>query len=196
MFEEGNEKDIFDPTLPAPPKDAALMEEKVKWKRSNAKKLLYEFLLDGTVPTEAKDKDGNVSMSIEDIYSLHEEFAKYRFDMFGGRLKRLRDKITELDGRAEQDLDAFNNYKSNHKPSLFSHKGFIQWQGSTSQELLREDLPTYLENPDSKPKTLWLSRKEYRDEFPLDVFRDKIKQEIRTEKYLRTREARARGDNV
>jgi hypothetical protein len=57
VFEEGNEKDIFDPTLPGPPKDAT----------SNAKKHLYEFLLDGTVPIEAKDKDGNVTISIEDI---------------------------------------------------------------------------------------------------------------------------------
>jgi hypothetical protein len=59
-----------------------------------------------------------------------------------------------------------------------------------------EDLPAYLMNPDSKPKTLWLIRKEYRDEFPLDAFRDKIKEKIRIETYLRSREDRARGENV
>lgn len=194
VFEEGI--DAFDTTLPGPPKENILEEKKVKWKKSKAKRILYDLLMDGTIPMEDKDADGNVTMPIEDIFLLDGEFAKYRFDMFAGRLKRLRDKIKELDNRAAADLLLFNNYKSNHKPSLFSHKGYIQWQGSAAQEWLWDDLPKYLKDPDSKPLRLWLTRPEYRNEFPLDAFRDKIKQEIRTEKYLRTREARARGEKT
>ena len=118
------------------------------------------------------------------------------FDKFEGRLKRLRDKIAELDNRADDDLAAFNNYKKNHKPALFSHKGYTQWQGSMAQELLWDDLDAYLEDDTRKPKDLWMSRPQYRNEFPLGAFRDKIKQEIRTAKYLRTREARGRGEKV
>jgi hypothetical protein len=33
---------------------------------------------------------------------------------------------------------------------------------------------------------LWESRREYFEQFPLDAFRDKIKQEVRTAKYLHT----------
>ena len=80
--------------------------------------------------------------------------------------------------------------------SLLSHKGYIQWQGSTAQELLWDDLDAYLKDPTKKPKDLWLSRDEYKYSFPLEAFRDKIKQEICTEKYLATRRARADGLNV
>jgi hypothetical protein len=90
----------------------------------------------------------------------------------------LRAKIKELDFRADEDLEAFRTYKRNHKPSLFSHKGYVQWQGSTAQELLWDDLDAYQKDSNQKPKDLWMSRKEYCDEFPLDAFRDKIKQEF------------------
>jgi hypothetical protein len=38
------------------------------------------------------------------------------------------------------DQEAFNNFKqAAHPPSLFSHKGYIQWQGSQAQKSLLED---------------------------------------------------------
>ena len=188
VFEEGEGANIFDKDLPGPPEEDLMLENKVKWRKSEAKRILYDFLMDGTAPMEGG--------SLEDIYSLHEEFAKYDFDKFEGRLNRLRDKIKEMDNRADDDLAAFENYKKNHPPALFSHKGYIQWQGSTAQELLWDDLDAYLKDPTKKPKDLWMSRPEYRDDFPLDAFRDKIKQEIRTEKYIRTIRARAHGEKV
>jgi hypothetical protein len=192
IFEEGDERNLFDPSRPAPKQQEQHKgEEKGKWRKSKAKQLLCEFLMDGTVPMKDDGK-----MSIEDIYLLDPEFAKFDFEKFKDRLNRLRAKITELDSRANDDLEAFRNFKKNHKPSLFSHKGYSQWQGSTAQELLWDDLDGYLKDPSMKPKDLWLKRKEYNEEFPLDAFRDKIKQEIRTQKYLRTREARARGEKT
>ncbi|KAG7342240.1 hypothetical protein IV203_007332 [Nitzschia inconspicua] len=191
VTEEGDPSKLFDPSLPGPHQQIIGAAEKEKWRKSKAKRLLYEFLMDGIVPME---DDG--TMSLEDIYAIDPEFSKFDFDKFKGRLNRIRFNIMELDIRANDDLEAFQNFKSNHKPSLFSHKGYIQWQGSTAQELLWDDLDEYLKDPNSKPKDLWLKRKEYHDEFPLDAFRDKIKQEIRTEKYLRTRAARAEGKNA
>jgi hypothetical protein len=196
VHEEGEEAQVFDKSFPGPPEVDHSLEKKLKWRKSRAKQILYGFLMDGTVPAEEKDANGNITMSLEDIYMLDIEFSYYDFDKFHDRLKRLRAKIVELDNRADDDLEAFKNYKKSHEPSLFSHKGYVQWQGSTAQEFLWEDLPAYLKDPNSKPKDLWLSRTEYRDEFPLDAFRDKIKQEIRTDKYIRTRQARSRGENV
>jgi hypothetical protein len=192
VFEEGDKDKLFDPTLPGPEEQSKEKKKKKdNWRKSKAKQILYEMLMDGTVPME-----DDPNMPLEDIYLLDEEFDKFDFSRFEGRLKRLRKKIVENDNRADNDLEAFRNYKASHKPSLFSHKGYIQWQGSTAQELLWDDLDAYLKDPTKKPKDLWMSRKEYRDEFPLDAFRDKIKQEIRTDKYLRTREARARGEKT
>jgi hypothetical protein len=192
VFEEGDTAKLFNPSLPGP-NDQIFQKTKkeAKWRKSKTKKLLYDFLMDGTVPME---EDG--SMMIEDIYALEEEFAEFELDKFKAGLSRLRKKIKELESRADKDLEAFRNYKKNHKPALFSHKGYIQWQGSTAQELLWDDLDAYLKDPTQKPKKLWLSRDEYKYFFPLEAFRDKIKQEIRTEKYIQTRRARDNGQNV
>ena len=187
VLEEGKRDDLFDD--PGPEDDRvkespSFKEPKTKWRNSKAKRLLYSALMEGTVPMED-------TMPMEDIYLICPEFALYSFDKFKDRLQRLRKKINQLDSRAEADLAAFNNYKSNHEPALFSHKGYIQWQGSTAQEFLWDDLEDYLNNPETKPKDLWLSRPEYQKEFPLEAFRDKMKQEIRTAKYLRTLKQRA-----
>ena len=184
VLEEGRKEDLFDDPGPEEEERDADNVKKTKWRNSKAKRLLYHCLLDGTVPMEGG------TMNIEDVYLLYPDFALYSFDKFEGRLERLRKKIKELDSRAEADLAAFNIYKANHKSALFSHKGYIQWQGSTAQELLWDDLDDYMNDPERKPKDLWLSRAEYCDEFPLDAFRDKIKQEIKTEKYLATLWAR------
>jgi hypothetical protein len=197
ITEEGKKEDLFDPPGPDEEEEVDVRgpfrEPKIKWRKSKAKQLLYEAIMDGVVPLEAKDEHGNMTMSIKDIYLVHQEFAFYSFEKFPNRLKALRDKIKELDSRADEDELAFKIYKKNHKPSLFSHKGYIQWQGSSAREYLLDDLDDYLKDPNKKPKDLWLSREEYRNEFPLDAFRDKIKQEIRTTKYLRTLKARQEG---
>lgn len=155
-------------------------EPKTKWKKSAAKRILYNMILDGEVSDEA-DK----SMPLRDIYMLHPEFAKYKYENFSRRLAAMRKKIRELNNRAREDLHAFEVYKSNHQPSLFSHKGYIQWQGSTSQECLWDDMDAG-KHLTMKPMELWKSRKVYRDEFPLDAFRKKLEQEIRTAKYVHT----------
>lgn len=192
VTEEGDAANIFDKLLPGPEDPIfAKPKKQVKWRKSKSKKILYELLMDGIIPLEEDQL-----MPAQDIYLMDPEFANYSFDTFKAGLNRLRKKIAELASRAEEDLEAFRNYMQHHKPSLFSHKGYIQWQGSTAQELLWDDLPKYLEDPTKKPKDLWLSRDEYKYSFPLEAFRDKMKQEIRTEKYLATRRARAEGLKV
>ncbi|KAG7339198.1 hypothetical protein IV203_013229 [Nitzschia inconspicua] len=113
-------------------------------------------------------------MSLEDVYSIDPELALYDYSILKNRLNRLRNKILELDRRADDDLIAFNNYKMNYKPSLFSHKGFIQWQGSSAQEHLLDDLEDYVKDPSTKPMEVWKSRPEYMNEFLLDGFRDVV----------------------
>lgn len=146
---------------------------------------MYDFLRDGTIPLVQTDIHGNETMSIDEILNLDEEFSLYDPDKFKLRLRSLRKKILELDDRAADDRKAFDVYNKNHHVSHFSHKGYIQWQGSDAQELLWDDID------DGKMETmtktqLWESRTEYKDKFPLDAFRKKVEQEIRTSKYVRT----------
>ena len=165
--------------------DEEFEDPKVKWRNSKAKEVLYTLVMDEVVPLEAKDCNDRPTMAIQDIYNLHNEFKKYDIDKFAGRLKAIRDKIKELNSRADDDLAAFENFKQNHAVSLYSHKGYIQWQGSRSQEHLEVDLEAG-KHKEMKPKALWESRQVYMEEFPLVAFRSKLEQEIRTAKYIHT----------
>ena len=77
-------------------------------------------------------------------------------------------------------------YIQHHPVSYFlARGGYIQWQGSKAQELLKTDIENGMLDR-LKKQVLWLSRPEYNNNFPLNVFHDKIYQEIRTAKYLHT----------
>jgi hypothetical protein len=79
--------------------------------------------------------------------------------------------------RTKDDKEDFKNYKQNHLPSSFSHKGYIQWQGSKAQKLLEEDMEAGIHEQPGK-KEFWGSRPKYYESFLLAAFRDKIYQEI------------------
>ena len=160
------------------------IELKTKWAKSAAKKILYNLIMDGSIPD-----DDDESEDLQLIYMMHEEFAKYDYYKFKERLSRMRQKIHDLNTRADDDWKAYQMYVSNHEPAHFSSKGYIQWQGSTAQELLWEDIAAGKHNF-MAPKELWLSREAYREEFPLHAFRSKLQQEIRTAKYLHTLKVR------
>ena len=89
------------------------------------------------------------------------------------------------------DQEALDNIVANHPPSFHSHKGYIHWQYSEAQELLKEDLEAELHKTMSR-MDLYGSRSEYHENFPLKAFRDKVNQEIRTAKYLHTLEVRGK----
>jgi hypothetical protein len=185
VLEEGEKSKFFDAAARNRPETVAFKEPKIKWRKSKAKRILYDFLRDGTVPLHATDSNGDSTMSVEDIFSLSEEFGLYDPNKFEERLNRLRKGIVELDSRAATDRKAFDIYRKNHEVSLYSHKGYIQWQGSDAQELLWDDIEAGKLDEMTKDE-LWRSRSEYQNEFPLFAFRKKVEQEIRTAKYVHT----------
>ncbi|KAG7371241.1 hypothetical protein IV203_019811 [Nitzschia inconspicua] len=126
-------------------KAEAIMSKKkepaIKWKHSRARQLLYQDIMDNKVPLDPKD---DLSLSLEDIFSMHAEYAEYDFGLFHGRLKSLRKTICAMNTRSEIDRRAYENYVSSHPVSLYSHGGYIQWQGSAAQKLLQEDIKNEL----------------------------------------------------
>ena len=151
-------------------------EPKIKWQNSKAKDLLVQKLISGEITEE---------WSPEEVYRSISELSKYKFSLFAARLKRLRASVAESKSRAAEDDEAFCDFMSRSEPSLFSHKGYIQWQGSESQTLLQQDIHDNKHITQSKFQ-LWMSRSEYHESFPLTTFRSKIDQEIRTAKYIHT----------
>jgi len=51
-------------------------EPKIKWRKSEAKEILYKLVVDGVIPLEAKDSNNQPTMAIRDIYNLPDEFKK------------------------------------------------------------------------------------------------------------------------
>jgi hypothetical protein len=132
-----------------------------------------------------KDADRKRTANLKDIYNIRPEFALDHYGKFSARLSSLRKTIRDLNNRARLDQEAFDNIISKHSMSFLSHKGYIQWQYSEAQELLKEDLEAELHKMMSR-MDLYGSRPEYFENFPLDAFRDKVNQEIQTAKYLYT----------
>jgi hypothetical protein len=161
------------PTTPGRRKSRKKKEPKIPWKDSDAKKMLYKEIMAGLVPLEApKDDDGQFTEpALCEIYAMQPEYAYYDVEKFLGRLSLLRKTIKEANTRAKDYEEAFNNYKQNHQPSAFSHKGCINWQGSDAQVLLLEDIEAGKLEQLGK-KELWGKRPEYYECFPLPAFRD------------------------
>ena len=141
--------------------------------------------MEGRVPLQAKDENGRSKMRLKDIYAMHPEHAEYHYSEFSGRVGSLRTTLASRNDRAEEDQNHFSAYVIAHPASAFTHKGYIQWQGSEAQELLLLDMEANLHETMGK-QDLYGSRSEYYLNFPLALFRDKLYQEVRTAKYLHT----------
>jgi hypothetical protein len=182
IVQEGDKSDFFDPDNIEQTKK----KKKVKWKDSKAKRLLLDDVKHGVVPVESTP-----SMPLKDIYLMHPEYAEHSYSKFSSRLYSIRKVVAEANNRSERDQQAFDMYVSNNPISFFSSKGYIQWQGSDSQRLCLDDIEQEKHKTMSK-RDLYDSRSEYYDEFPYKVFKEKLKQEIRTAKYLYTLEIRGK----
>jgi hypothetical protein len=73
VIEEGDASSFFPPEEAAAQQRAeeaadAFKGPKVKWRKSKAKRILYELLMDGTIPLDD-------TMPFEEIFSLSQEFA-------------------------------------------------------------------------------------------------------------------------
>lgn len=142
VVKEGPKKDFFDPLL----EDDDFKEPSIKWKKSKAKEILTEMIIQGDIPEDPDDPT-----PVDDIYILHPEFCKYDRSKFPGRLNL---KIKDMWSRADDDFKAFENYIANHEPSLYSHKGYAEWQGSDAQMFLLMDLEAYEKDPNNSNKVV------------------------------------------
>ena len=170
-----------DPAFEAWRADETKKEPTIKWQYSVAKKLLYKDLRAGKVPLEATDEHNKSTMPLKVIYMMREEYRLYHYSMFSGRLSSLRATVKSAENRALADLQAYKVFKANHPPSAYASRGYEQWQGSSAQEQLLEDLEKKLHITMGK-KSLWGYRPVYYENYELDIFRDKMNQEIRTGK--------------
>lgn len=187
--EEGATENFFpeDAVPLGPQPDGKWIEPKVKWAKSVAKSLMYRDIKRGNIPLQLDEN----TMTFEDVYLMHPEYADWDPQKMKGRLKRMQAACQENVNRAQDDQEAFELYRDNHPIAIHNRHGHIQWQGSESQRLLKIDMADNL-HVDMKKEDLWGSRPEYYECFPLKVFRDRIYQELRTGKYIHTLKTRSK----
>jgi hypothetical protein len=166
-----------------PPKEST-----IPWGKSKARDLLFKDVQDGIVPLSAKDERGKPTMALRAIYDMRPEYGLYDYAKFSGRLSSIRKSIKDRNNRARDDIEAFEIYKRNHNVSHFSHKGYIQWMGSEARELVLEAIEgrKIVEARGAAFQEFYESQAAFFENFDLEVFRDKVRQEIRTMKYYHT----------
>jgi len=169
-------------------------KEPKKWGKSHARKLLYNDIKEGIVQI-----DGKVDNKLcTKVYAMHSEYAEWNFDKFPSRIRGIQKIIKKNLERADDDQASFNKFCENNPVSQSSHYGYIQWQGSDAQKLVKRDLKngviaSYTKEKYKYPKmAYWLTKEEFYDKFPLQVFRDKIRQVILTSKYEHTLKVRGK----
>jgi hypothetical protein len=110
----------------------------------HVKSLIYKDNGQGRVPLVAKDENGESAMPLFDVYTSHPELAEYHYSKFSRQLSCMRKTIAELMDLEKEDQQDFAAYISNHPASSFLHHGYIQYQGSEAQELLKQDIEEQL----------------------------------------------------
>ena len=171
------------PTIPEGdlevPREEIPTAEDEDWANSEARRLLYEDLKNGTVPDVP-----DASFPTNLIFTSRPEFAATGYRLFPSRLSSLRKIYRKDKGRADADLKLFNEFKENNAIHSHSARGWPEWDGSVAQKQLKQDIQDGILDT-LTPAELWCLRPVY-DDYPLKVFRDHIYQEDRTKKFLHT----------
>jgi hypothetical protein len=85
VYEEGSTTNLFDPSPPGPDDPTFQKPKKPpKCQKSEAKKLLYNLLMEGAEPI---NEDG--SMPAHDVSIMDPAFAEYDYDTFKAGLNRI-----------------------------------------------------------------------------------------------------------
>ena len=188
------------PKKKSPAKEKEKQRKKTKkekkeqqWKNSAPKERLRKAIADGEFPMDAKGYIDTNQITYDQLFAWDPGFAKLGDTpaearrLFTTRVRTLAEQVGRNQGRRVKDLAAFEIYKKNHPPSTHAKGGsYPQWDFSRAQELLNEAIDAGKHLEMSKQK-LWRSQPEFK-EFPLQVFRDHVYQEIKTRKYLHTLE--------
>lgn len=146
-------------------------KETIDWRKSDAKKLLYQDLVDGTIPLTVLEMDP------ADVHWQRPEYVEVPYDQFKDRLKDMRERISTERNQSELDEAGLARDRGIFpKQAYDKDRGYPRWEGSAAQKWLKKDVDDgkHLEN--YTPASFRLSREEYK-EFPARVIGKHVSQE-------------------
>jgi hypothetical protein len=153
----------------------------IDWIHSEAKKVVLADLMDGHLSLDENVVSAETAFL---VYKAHrqEAFADVGFQQFKLRLKDHRNQVKKLHDASQWEEAAFEHDRLLVEPQgTHNHRGEPIFDRSPAQELLRQDVKDR-QHDKMSPMDLWYSRPEYLI-FALGIFRHRIYQEVRLQKY-------------
>ena len=164
----------------------------INWRSSRSKKLIMEDLISGLLPYD--EEECTAEEAWEHYYKHTVEFVEedVQFSQFKARLKDHRKQVTENVIRARQDDVAVSYDRSLFPRKEKNDRGELVFDLHEAKKLLRHDVKRG-RHLGKSPKQLRETRDEYK-EFELKIFKGRIYQEIKYQKFVRyLQERRERG---
>lgn len=163
---------------PSRPQKLANSKNNSTWRTSEAKKLLEQYLRDGTIPLSGRE------MGSQEVYRFHPSFAEYPYESFPKRLAKLRSEARTKTRSANSEIDALNQDRAHFPVQAESANGILRWEGSDAEALLKLDVANQLHEK-MTPRELYHSREVYQL-YKLKKFRGHIHQEVKRGKFIKS----------
>lgn len=138
----------------------------VPWAQSDAKVMLTQAILEGTVTENS---------NLVELHASCNEYMEYEVARFKANCKNLIVALNSKEGRARFDSNAVAHDRALFPRAALTLRGIPFWDTSRAKVLLVADIDAKFDKGKT-PKELWNERDEYK-EFPLEVFRKHIDQE-------------------
>jgi hypothetical protein len=133
------------------------------WKDSKAKTKLIKYINKGKVTEKMKPRQ---------VYQLHPEFQKFKYDRFRDNLCNLKKSIKKLQSVANRDAADLANDLVNRPP----RENAFYWPSSGAKVMLLNDIAAG-RHLSMTPGKLWESNDEYK-QMSKKQFRDRLYKEV------------------
>ena len=171
-------------------KDHRAQVVKIAWKESAARQVLLDDLESGFL--SLKENEVSATQAWEHYRNLP-EFSNVAFSQFKEQLKSHRDQVGKKRSLSVKQSMALDHDRLIHPCQDFNDRSERVFDRSKAKQLLREDVKNK-KHEAMIPSKLQRSRPEEYMQFKPDIFKGRIYQEVRRQKFINYLEAkRAKG---
>ena len=150
------------------------------WRNSKARLIVISDLEESLLPLH--DKEMSAKVAWNRVYMRLAEFTNVPFAMFEARLKDHRKQVKARLATSLAEEQALVHDRQLYPRQTHNHRGEPVFDLSPAKECLREDVKNKLHTTMSSSE-LQATRPEYQG-FKPSIFKDRIPQEVRRQKYL------------